>query len=248
MREESKHETTPLRVTMRIPGGWTGPKDFLERLPEGCRCNGEVLKLADGTQFEFNALPADAEFPRIFSDSCPKVPTDDECQRIENYTINICLTGPAGSIAAAKQLMAGAAAVLAAGGAGVFIDNSGLAHGATDWQTLLASADNGGVYWAFVTAVRSDTELYSVGMQILGFRDAVIPRLASEQHTYQALHSFLGYTAFSGAAVQDGEIITDPVLPTFRVHQEPHDRDTAGTPMNNPFGQWRLELLEVEQN
>jgi hypothetical protein len=126
-----------------------------------------------------------------------------------------------------KQLMAGAAAVVAAGGAGVFIDNSGLAHGATDWRTLFHSADDGGVYWAFVSTVRGDNEFYSVGMQILGFRDAVIPQLANQEHTYQALHSFLGYSAFSGATIRDGEVVTDPVLPALRIRPQPHDRTTA---------------------
>jgi hypothetical protein len=237
-----------IRVTLRIPGDWTGPDDFLKRLPKGCRCDGETLTLADGTQFEFNPLPADEDFPRIFADSCPKTPTDDECRRIENYTTNVCLSGLGGSIASAKQLMAGAAAVIAAGGAGVFIDNSGLAHGATDWRTLFNSADDGGVYWAFVSTVRDDHEFYSVGMQILGFRDAIIPQLANQEHTYQALHSFLGYSAFSGATIRDGEVVTDPVLPALRIRPQPHDRFPPEAPMFNPFGQWRLELLDVAQN
>jgi hypothetical protein len=248
MPDELKPDSDEIHVTLRIPGMWSGPQEFVQALPKGCRCNGEALKLADGTEFEFNALPADNEFAEVFANSCPKRPTDDEIERIENYKVNACISGPGGSLAAAKKLMAGAAAILAAGGAGVFIDNCGLAHGATDWLALQKSADNGGVYWAFVTTVRSEQVLYSIGMHVLGFREALMPLLKTQEQTYTALHSFLGYSAFSGAKINDGDVITDPVLPALRVRSEPHDRFAAGTPMFNPFGQWRLELVDVGQN
>jgi hypothetical protein len=162
--------------------------------------------------------------------------------------VNICLTGRGGSIAAAKRIMAGAAAVLAAGGAGVFVDNSGIAHGATDWRTLLDSADEGGVYWAFISTVRGEDELYSVGMHILGFRDAIIPSTGNDEYDHRALNSFLGYTAFSGATIEEGEVVSDTVLPTFRVHMQPDDRVPADAPMFNPYGRWRLVAVDVQQN
>ena len=235
-------------VTLRIPGGWCSREDFLERLPHGCHLTPESLTLPDGVEFELNALAADDEFPSVFAGSCSKLPTEAEREQIENYKVNVCLSGRGGSIAAAKQLLAGGAAVLAAGGAGVFIDNCGLSHGATDWLALQDSADNGGVYWAFVSTARSDGLLYSVGMQVLGFRDAILPLTADKDYAYRALHSFLGYSAFSGVSIQDGDVVGDTVLPTFRAHQEPHDRFPATAPMYNPYGQWRLVPLDTQQN
>ena len=204
--------------------------------------------LADGSEFELNVLPADDEFPRIFAGSCPKLPTESEREQIENYQVNICLTGRGGSIEAARQLMTAAAAVLAAGGAGVFVDNSGIAHGATDWLTLLDDAENGGVYWAFVSVVRSDDELYSVGMHVLGFRDAIVPATGNDEYDSRTLHSFLGFTAFSGATIRDGDMVGDPVLPTFSAHIESEDRFSAGTPMFNQFGRWRLVPVDSQRN
>jgi hypothetical protein len=107
-------------VTLRIPGAWERPEDFFENLPRECRCTKSGLVLADGSQFELNALPADEQFPGIFAGSCSKLPTESEREQIENYKVNVCLTAPGGSIAAAKRIMAGAAGVLEAGGAGVF--------------------------------------------------------------------------------------------------------------------------------
>ena len=148
MRTNDDHEIAAPEVTLRIPGTWSKPDEFYENLPHGCRLTEEGLVPADGSEFELRVLQADDKFPRIFAESCPKLPTQDERVQIENYKVNICLTGRGVSLQAAKRLMAGAAAVIASGGAGVFVDNSGIAHGATDWLKLLDGAEDGGVYWA----------------------------------------------------------------------------------------------------
>ncbi len=248
MRTNVDHEMAAPEVTLRIPGAWSSPAEFVENLPRGCHCTEHGLVLEGGTEFELNCLPADDEFPRIFAGSCAKLPTESEQEQVENYKVNICVTGRGGSIEAAKQIMKAGAAVLAAGGAGVFVDNSCIAHGATDWLTLLDGADDGGVYWAFVSAVRSEEEVYSRGMHILGFRDAAIPSTGNAEYDSRTLHSFLGYTAFSGATVHEGEIFSDAVLPTFQAHAEADDRVPADAPMFNSLGQWRLVQVDVERN
>jgi hypothetical protein len=248
MRFDDPSQPIAPEVTLRIPGVWDRPEDFIARLPRGCHCTERAIVLADGAEFELHALPADDQFPGIFAASCPKLPTATERERIENYNVNVCLTGVGGSIPAAKRIMAGAAAVLQAGGAGVFIDNSGIAHGATDWLTLCESADDGGVYWAFVMAVQSSAEVYSMGMHILGLRDAIIPATGDAEFDSRTLHSFLGYTAFSGATLRDGEVVGDKVLPTFQVRSQTDDRCDASAPMFNPYGRWRLEPIDVERN
>jgi hypothetical protein len=247
MRSE-QNETTGPEVTLRIPGAWTRPEEFFSRLPRGCRATETGIVLDDGTEFELHAVPADGEFARLFAGSCPKLPTEKERDTIENYTVNICLIGRGGNLEAARGIMAAGAAVLAAGGAGVFVDNSGIAHGATDWLTLFDDAFNGGLYWAFVSTVRSDEELYSVGMHVLGFRDAIIPSTGNEEFDCRTLHSFLGYTAFSGAAIGDGDMVGDPVLPTFRAHLQPDDRMDESAPMFNPYGRWKLVPIATELN
>jgi hypothetical protein len=248
MQVSGRNAVPAPEVTMRIPGTWSRPEEFYEGLPRGCRCTETGLVLADGSEFELNVLPADEDFPRIFASSCPKMPTESECEQVENYKVNICLSGRGGSMDAAKRLMEAAAAVMAAGGVGVFVDNSGIAHGATDWLKLFDGADDGGVYWAFVMAVRSDEEIYSMGMHILGFRDAIIPSTGNAEYDSRTLHSFLGFTAFSGASLQDGEMVGDAVLPTFQIHSQADDRCPASAPMFNPYGRWRLERIDSERN
>ncbi len=172
------------------------------------------------------------------------MPTEDERRRIEDYTVNICVTGPGGSLGAAKGILAAGAAVLAAGGAGVWVDNSGIAHGATDWLTLLDSADDGGMYWAFVSVMRTEDALHSMGMHVLGCRDAIVPRTGDDEFDLRTLHSFLGYTAFSGATLNDGDMVGDPVLPNFRVKAEGDESVPAEAPMHNGYGRWRLVRID----
>jgi hypothetical protein len=248
MRTNDPSKAAAPEVTLRIPGVWNRPEEFYDNLPAGCRCTETGLVLTGGAEFELHVLPADEDFPGIFAGSCPKLPTEDEREQIENYKVNICVSGSGGSIAAAKQIMEAGAAVLTAGGAGVFVDNSGIAHGATDWLTLVDSADDGGVYWAFISAVRSETEVYSMGMHILGLRDAIIPSTGDAEHDTRTLHSFLGYSAFSGATLHDGEVVGDPVLPTFCIRSQNDDRCPVSAPMFNPYGRWRLEPIDVERN
>jgi hypothetical protein len=244
----SESRRPAVEVTLRIPGTWRDRDEFYSRLPRGCHCTAEALVLPDGSQFELHALPADEEFPQIFANSCAKLPTEREREQVDHYRVNICLTGPGGSVAAAKRLMEAGAAVMAAGGAGAFVDNSGLAHGATDWRILCESANGGGVYWAFVCAVRTHAESYSIGMHVLGFRDAIVPATGVEEVDFRTLHSFLGYTAFSGAVLNDGDMIGDPILPNFRVSHQEDDRVPPDAPMFNPLGRWRLEPIDVSRN
>src|SRR5205085_1654666 len=49
-------------IALRIPGQWANPQELIQRLPAGCRLTAETLVLPDGTQVEFGAAAADAQF------------------------------------------------------------------------------------------------------------------------------------------------------------------------------------------
>jgi hypothetical protein len=120
--------TAEIRIDLRIPGKWKHPRELIDRLPAGCRLTPESLTLPDGTPIEFGAAPADDQFAEIFRTSCRQAPLDRELATIATYTVNVLLRGPGGSPQAARSMMQAGAAVVRAGGAGVFIDNSALAH------------------------------------------------------------------------------------------------------------------------
>src|SRR5262245_44144264 len=123
----------PVTVALRIPGQWSHPRDLVRRLPAGWRLTPERLIAPDVTPVEFGALAADDQFAQIFRSSSRRPATEDELATVDGYTVNVVLSGPGGSPRAARAMMEAGAAVVRAGGAGVFIDNSALAHGGGYW-------------------------------------------------------------------------------------------------------------------
>jgi len=121
------------RITLRIPGSWSHPGELQERLPDGFRLAPDTLFLPDNTSIDFIPMPPDVEFPQIFESSCRRRPNDDELAVVERYTVNVGLCGSGGSLESARTMMQAGAAIVRAGGAGVFVDNSALAHGGEDW-------------------------------------------------------------------------------------------------------------------
>jgi hypothetical protein len=85
-------------------------------------------------------------------------------------------------------------------------------------------------------------------MHILGLRDVIIPATSDHEFDARTLHSFLGFTAFSGATIRDGEVVGDPVLPTFLIVDQEDDRFPADAPMFNPYGHWKLVPYDVARN
>ena len=235
----------PPEVTLRLPGRWSDPRELADALPEGYRLETNRLHLPDGSSVEANALPPDNEFPKLFIDGCQRSPSEEDLRTIENYQVNFCLTGPGGSYDAAKRMLDAGAAVIRAGGAGVFVDNSGLSHPSEDWLDLADDEQDGGAYWAFVMTVGAEDEMYSSGAHVLGLRDAVVPRTGDDQADHFTLNNFLGYTYASGATIGDGDLLGDEDAAHFRVRMEPCTYLPEGSPLHNPYGRWRLEPMDA---
>src|SRR3954454_18358202 len=101
---------SPITVALRIPGQWSHPQDLLRRLPAGCRLTPEALILPDKTEIGFGAVAADDQFAQIFRSSCRQPPTEEERATADGYTVNALLSGPGGSMQAARTMMQAGAA------------------------------------------------------------------------------------------------------------------------------------------
>jgi len=227
-----------VRTTLRIPGAWSHPRDLLERMPEGFRLKPESLLLPDGTEVELAIIPADEQFADIFNTACRRPATGEELQIVERYTVNIGLTGPGGSLDAARAMMQAGASIVRAGGAGVFIDNSALAHGGGDW---LEMADDGGpdaLSFAFVSIIAGQREIETMGMHVLGLPDLVMRGGDTDGDT---IIEVIRYLASGEKPMGDGHLLADDRgALRFRVTAMPIDDRTAPSPMHNPFGRLRL--------
>ncbi len=232
------------QITLRIPGAWSHPGELLNRLPAGYRLTPDALFLPDGTSMEFFPMPPDEQFPQIFQSSCRRPPTDDERAIVARYTVNVGLTGPGGSLESARSVMQAGAAIVQAGGAGVFIDNSALAHGGGVWTEL---ADDGGpdaLSFAFAAIVRGRDEVYTMGMQTMGFPDLLMRRFDLEEQGGDSIIEIIRYVCGSDKPIGVGHLLADERGPRFQVVATASDEFDVQSPMHNPFGRLKIASLK----
>ena len=231
-----------ITIALRIPGRWSHPKELIERLPAGFRVTPETLIFPDQAEVGFGAAPADDQFAEIFRSSCRQPPTDDELATVAGYTVNVFLSGPGGSMPAARTMMHAGAALVRAGGAGVFIDNSALAHGGQHWLEMTEDGGPDALSFAFVAIVRGKADVWTMGMHVLGLRDIVMKRADAEVSGFDIIE-VIRYLARGDKPVDDGHVLADLDGPRFQAFTQDCPREAAGSPMHNPFG--RLQLVSM---
>jgi hypothetical protein len=232
---------TVVRTTLRVPGNWSHPGKLIERLPAGFRLTPEALIMPDAVEIEFTPMPPDDRFVNIFKSSCRQPATDDEMEIVNSYTVNVGLTGPGGSMKAALTMMQAGAAIVRAGGAGVFIDNSAVAHGGGSWIEM---ADDGGpdaLSFAFVGIVRGRQDVWTMGMHVLGLPDVLMRRADLDADT---IIEVIRYMSVGDKAIAHGHILADEAGPRFQAMAASNNDFEAGSPMYNPFG--RLKLVSIK--
>ena len=232
-----------ITIDMRIPGKWSGPKEIIDSIPKDCRLTEEGnLELPDGKLFPMTPVPADGQFAGIFRSSCRRTPTEDERNTIDNYTANVLISGPGGSMDAARAMMRAASAIIRAGGAGIFIDNCGLAHGGQNWLEYTEDASIEAVSFAFVSIVRGEHEVHTMGMHVMGFRDIVMKRADIEVQGFDIIE-VIRYVCRDDKPIADGHLLADLDGPRFQIVFQPSLNERRPSAMHNPFGQMKLVSL-----
>jgi len=267
MREElrsSDDESGKPAVTieLRVPGPWISPQQLRDALVErktGYELTADgSLRSPDGDLIEIGTSDHDDEIAQIFRGGHHGRMTEEELVLLGTHAVKVHVVGPGGSVDPARRVVRAAAALVRAGGYGVFVDNSGLCHGPEDFLKLADDEQPGGVFWAFVTATGDPDLVYSCGMHCLGLRDVELydpPQ--DQQEAWTALHEFLGYSYQSGTELHDGDHmggLPDSGVPEYIMRDIPCTRFEPGTPFHNPFGVWELkraadsEAGEVSEN
>ncbi|HEV3142883.1 MAG TPA: hypothetical protein VGZ47_03255 [Gemmataceae bacterium] len=231
-----------ITVAFRIPGQWQHPKELVERLPKDCRLTPESLFLPDGTEIEFGAAPADNQFAGIFRSSLRQPATDAELATVDGYRVNVFLSGPGGSMEAAGKMMRAGAAVVQAGGAGVFIDNCALAHGGQHWLAMTDDGSPDALSFAFVSIISGKLDAWTMGMHVLGLRDIIMKATDADSEGFGII-DVIRYMAASEKPIEDGHVLADLEGPRFQAFTQASPAELARSPMHNPFG--RLKLVSV---
>ena len=231
-----------ITIALRIPGRWSHPRELVQRLPAGCRLTAETLILPDATEVGFGAVGADDQFAQIFRSSLRQPATADELATVDGYTVNVFLSGPGGSMQSARTMMQAGAALVRAGGAGVFIDNCALAHGGQHWLDMTEDGGPDALSFAFVAIVRGKADVWTMGMHVLGLRDVVMKREDIERHGFDIVE-VIRYLSRGDKPIDDGHVLADLNGPRFQAFTQASPDGMAGSPMHNPFG--RLKLVSM---
>ena len=136
-------------------------------------------------------------------------------------------------------MMRAAAAMVRAGAAGVFIDNCGLAHGGQDWLDMTGDGSSDAVSFAFVAILRGDSEVYTMGMHVLGLRDVVMKRADAEDEGFD-ITEVIRYLARGDKPVGNGHVLADLEGPRFQVIAQENPAGRLPGAMHNPFGRFKL--------
>ncbi len=202
------------------------------------------LMTPDGGEFEFLPMAPDSDFAGIFRSSCRQPPAEDELATLDRYTVKIGLRGDCGSMESALSLMQAAAALIHAGGAGVFIDNSALAHGGRDWIEMTEDGGPDAISYAFVSVIAGREEVLTMGMQVLGFPDLRIVSRDQEWASETIVETVRSLST-AGRPIEAGHLLADERGVRFHTIADADDEFPPGSPMHNPFG--RLRLVSIEE-
>src|SRR6185295_646017 len=107
-----------------------------------------------------------------------------------------------------RTMMQAATAVIRAGGAGVFIDNSGVAHGGRHWLEMTEDGSSDALSFAFVAIIRGKMEVWTLGMHVLGLRDVLMKRADVETGGFDIIE-VIRYLARGDKPVDDDHVIAD---------------------------------------
>jgi hypothetical protein len=230
------------RITLRIPGPWSTVEDLVEQLPRGWNLKGEWLHPADGPPMSVETMPADGVFPMVFETVLRRPARADELENIRTYRSNAGVTFDGGSLFAAKHLLNATAAIIRAGGWGVFVDNGLISHGGSDWLDLSsACADPMAVFYAYVSYAKLESHIQSHGMHVFGMRDAIISYDGDQETRLRSMEDFLRESCCDGRQWSSGELFRDEDGQNYQL-QSVDDRSPFGPghPVTNPFGRWFL--------
>lgn len=232
-----------VQTVLCIPGRWADRTELIARIVEhgdGYLFAGGVL-MHPPTQamFELHVEPADPRMASAFRAAGRHWVDDDAMAAIAEHTTVLYLVGQGGSRERASEFMNAAAALLKAGGLGVKVESTGIAHTPQDWLDMTANQYLFAAYRAFVITI-TDSGAYSCGMHNFGLPDAIVDASASDDAAKLA-STFSYYLFTEEPTIREGQTFSvGPDAPLYRLSKEPCTAYEDDSLFTNPFGMWRL--------
>ena len=239
---------TPPQLVICVPGPWASRTEFSEQLIR--QTDGDYLfvgrllmHVPTKQMFELEFDSRDERMPAAFAAAGPHWRETPEMARIGTHQAVIYLVGHGGADVDIAPWMHAAQALLQAGGLGIRIESTGLAHAPQAWMTMCSQIYLFSPYRAFVLVVTGTGEASSCGMHTFGMHDVrVIDDDAASASRTAGTFSWYLYT--ERPDVREGQTFAcDAASPGYRIARGPGADYPADSLFNNPYGTWELRRL-----
>ena len=165
---------------------------------------------------------------------------------IDDHATVAYLIAPGGSREAADAMMRAGAALIDAGGLGVKVDSTGIAHAPAYWIDMCEQLDQVTAHRALVVYVAGN-DVYSCGMHNFGLPEA-ITSADNKTEAADMLRFFTRYLLENAPKLADGHTFSvSEGKQVYRVEQAPAIDYGPGSLFNNPYGAWRLSPVAQEK-
>lgn len=233
-----------IEIVLCIPGPWADRTELVQSIVRdsgGYIFAGMVLMHLDTHQsYELEFCGQDKRMLSAFEAAGPHWKNSPEMELIASHKSVCYLISKGGSIESAHSIMNAACGLLNAGGYGVKVESSGLAHPPKDWLEQTQYNYLFKSHSSYVVYILSE-DAYSCGMHNFGLPDAIVDSNESESPC-ELLRVFTLYLLSESPVIKDGQTFSvDSESPIYRIKACPPINYGDDSLFNNPFGMWRLQ-------
>ncbi len=234
-------------MVLCIPGPWTDTTELIRSLIErdsGYLFAGRILMCAQ-TRFSCELVfeGPDERMPHAFRAAAPHWRDTPEMEAVDGHRSVVYLVGSGGSHENATSLMEAGAALVRAGGLGVKVESTGLAHTPAAWLDHCEHLHLFFAHRALVLYLTGEP-VSSCGMHNLGLRDAVTDGQDDMAAAVELLRAFTHYLYAEEPEIRAGQTFSVARdAPGYRIEEtqdQPYGPDSL---FHNPYGFWRLVPL-----
>jgi hypothetical protein len=236
------------QLVLCIPGPWESRQHFLERVIESTDgqyvfAGGVLMHVETKHMFEAEFHARDERMQGAFRSAGHHWRDTPEMLAIGGHRSVVYLLGHGSSDKNVEALMLAAQALLDAGGLGIKIENSGLAHPPADWRDMCSGFAVFSPYRAFVIVVTGGEEAYSCGMHAFGMRDVQVID-EDQENALRTARGFSRYLFTERPTIKDGQTFScDAQSPGYRITTGEGVEYAPDSLFINPYGTWQLQRL-----
>lgn len=233
-----------MEIVLCIPGPWADRSELVQSIVKdsgGYIFAGMVLMHLETKQsYELEFCGPDERMASAFEASGPHWKNTAEMELISSHKSVCYLISKGGSIESAHSIMNAANALLDAGGYGVKVESTGLAHPPKDWKEQCKYNYLFKSHSSYVVYITLEST-YSCGMHNFGLPDAIVESSDSENPS-ELLRVFTHYLLSESPVIKEGQTFSvDSDSPAYRIKAHPPINYGESSLFNNPFGMWKLQ-------